>query len=163
MASAEVQLAELKPEEFIAEQVRAIRQVVGDGLAINALSGGVDSSTVTLLGHRALGESLLTCFIDNGLMRQGEPERVVGLFRRLGVPVRLVDAREAFFAALRGVSDPEAKREAITQTFYKTVFGRLVKESGARYLLQGTILTDVEETRVMVHLRDETPRCRAPS
>lgn len=144
-------ITEIKPEnldagEFIARQVEAIAATVGGDLAINALSGGVDSSTVTMLGHRALGDHLLTYFVDNGIMRQGEPERVVSLFRSLGVPVRLVDARQQFFDALRGVADPEEKREAITRTFYKTVFGRLVKESGARFLLQGTILTDVEET-----------------
>jgi len=146
MSIQEIKLADLNPAEFIERQARAIAETVGDGLAINALSGGVDSSTVTMLGHRALGERLLTYFVDNGIMRQGEPERVVSLFRGLGVPVQLVDARDRFFAALRGLTDPEEKREAITQTFYKTVFGRLVKESGARYLLQGTILTDVEET-----------------
>ena len=146
MGIQEIRLEDLNPAEFIAQQVRAISEAVGDGLAINALSGGVDSSTVTILGHRALGDRLLTYFVENGIMRQGEPERVVGLFRRLGVPVQLVDARQEFFAALRGLTDPEQKREAITQTFYKTVFGRLVRESGARYLLQGTILTDVEET-----------------
>lgn len=137
---------ELNPSEFIARQVEEIRRVVGDGLAINALSGGVDSSTVTMLGHRALGDRLLTYFVENGIMRRGEPERIVGLFHGMGVPVRVVDAREDFFAALRGVTDPERKREAITQAFYRTVFGRLVRESGARHLLQGTILTDVEET-----------------
>jgi GMP synthase (glutamine-hydrolysing) len=62
------------------------------------------------------------------------------------VEVEVIEAREQFFAALRGITDPEAKREAVTQTFYKQVFGRLVKDSGARFLLQGTILTDVEET-----------------
>ncbi len=146
MALKEIRLEELDPEVFVADQVRAIREAVGDGMAINALSGGVDSSAVTLLGHKALGDRLLTYFVENGLMREGEAERVVGLFRGMGVPVRLIDAREDFFAALRGVTDPERKRDAITQTFYRTVFGRLVKESGARYLLQGTILTDVEET-----------------
>jgi len=146
MTIQEITLEKLNPAVFIDDQVRAIREAVGDGLAINALSGGVDSSVVTMLGHRALGDRLLTYFVQNGIMRQGEPERVVSLFRGLGVPVQLVDARQEFFAALRGVTDPEQKREAITQTFYKTVFGRLVRESGARYLLQGTILTDVEET-----------------
>jgi GMP synthase (glutamine-hydrolysing) len=146
MSIQEITLEKLNPAAFIADQVRAIRDAVGDGLAINALSGGVDSSTVTMLGHRALGDRLITCFVENGIMRQGEPQRVVSLFRGLSVPVQLIDARQEFFAALRGVTDPEQKREAITQTFYKTVFGRLVKESGARYLLQGTILTDVEET-----------------
>jgi GMP synthase (glutamine-hydrolysing) len=142
----EITAQALDTEGFIAGQVKDIRAAVGDGKAINALSGGVDSSTVTMLGHRALGERLRTVFIENGLMREGEPQRVVELFRGLGVTVEVVDARKEFFAALAGVSDPEQKREAITQTFYRQVFGRLVKESGARFLLQGTILTDVDET-----------------
>ncbi|MBN1884841.1 MAG: ExsB family transcriptional regulator [Candidatus Krumholzibacteriota bacterium] len=131
---------------FIDEKVEEIREAVGDNTAINALSGGVDSSVVTMLGHRALGDRLRTVIIENGLMREGEPEHVVALFRDLGVTVELIDARDEFFAALSGVTDPEEKREAITQTFYKHVFGRLVKESGAKHLLQGTILTDVDET-----------------
>jgi len=115
-------------------------------LAINALSGGVDSSTVTMLGHRALGKRLKTVFIENGLMREGEPEQVVSLFQKLGVTVEVVDANKEFFAALKGITDPEEKREAITQSFYKDVFGRIVKESGAKHLIQGTILTDIDET-----------------
>ena len=146
MSIEEITLQELNAPEFVAQQVREISAAVGGGLAINALSGGVDSSTVTMLGHKALGDRLLSCFVENGIMRQGEPERVVEVFRRLGVRVKVIDARQQFFDALRGVTDPEQKREAITQTFYKAVFGRLVKESGARHLLQGTILTDVEET-----------------
>ncbi|MBN1399889.1 MAG: ExsB family transcriptional regulator [Anaerolineae bacterium] len=142
----EITAEALHPEAFIAHQVDEIRAAVGEGVAINALSGGVDSSTVTMLGHRALGERLRTVFIDNGLMRAGEPQRVVDTFQALGVPVELIDARAEFYAALAGLTDPEAKREAITLTFYKTVFGRLVRESGARFLLQGTILTDVDET-----------------
>ncbi|KPK75382.1 MAG: ExsB family transcriptional regulator [Gemmatimonas sp. SM23_52] len=136
----------MNPEAFIAEKVKEISATVGDGTAINALSGGVDSSTVTLLGHHALGERLQTYFIENGLMRRGEPEQVVSTFRELGVHVELIDAREEFFAALKGITDPEEKREAVTQTFYRDVFGRLVRESEARFLLQGTILTDVDET-----------------
>jgi GMP synthase (glutamine-hydrolysing) len=142
----EITAQQLNPERFIADKVADIIAAVGDGTAINALSGGVDSSAVTMLGHRALGERLRTVFIDNGIMRQGEPERVVSLFRDLGVKVEVVDARVAFFAALKGITDPEEKREAITQAFYKDVFGRLVRESGARHLLQGTILTDIDET-----------------
>jgi len=102
---------------FIAARTKEIKAAVGEGTAINALSGGVDSSTVTMLGHRALGGRLRSVFIDNGLMRAGEPERVVSLFRALGVTVEIVDAQKEFFAALHGVSDPEEKREAITQTF----------------------------------------------
>ena len=142
----EIPASELKTEQFINEKVNMIKSVVGDGMAINALSGGVDSSTVTMLGHRALGGNLKTCFIENGLMRESEPENVVTLFRKLGVTVEIIDAREEFLTALKGITDPEEKREAITQAFYKSVFGRIVRESQAKYLLQGTILTDVDET-----------------
>jgi len=142
----EITAEALDTDAFIKEKVLEIQSAVKDGIAINALSGGVDSSTVTLLGHRALGTRLKTVFIQNGLMREGEAEQVVSLFKALGVPVAVIDARREFFAALEGVEDPEEKREAITQAFYKDVFGRLVKESGATSLLQGTILTDVDET-----------------
>jgi GMP synthase (glutamine-hydrolysing) len=142
----EITADELDTARFINEKVDEIKAAVGSGTAINALSGGVDSSTVTMLGHRALDKRLRTVFIENGLMREGEPGRVVGLFGSLGVAVEVVEARREFFAALKGLTDPEEKREAITQTFYKKVFGRLVKESGAKHLLQGTILTDVDET-----------------
>jgi GMP synthase (glutamine-hydrolysing) len=142
----EIKANKLNAAQFISQKVNEIKNAVGKGLAINALSGGVDSSVVTMLGHKALGKRLKTVFIQNGLMRQGEPERVVSLFKKLGVKVEIVDARKEFFAALKGITDPEEKREAITQTFYKKVFGRIVKKSGARFLLQGTILTDVDET-----------------
>ncbi|MDD5705221.1 MAG: asparagine synthase-related protein [Kiritimatiellae bacterium] len=142
----EIAAAKLDAEDFIAKQVAAIRAAVGNDTAINALSGGVDSSTVTMLAHRALGARLRSVFIDNGLMRAGEPEQVARAFKALGVTVEIVDARKEFFAALAGITDPEAKREAITQTFYKGVFGRIVRESGAKCLLQGTILTDIDET-----------------
>ena len=142
----EILAESLNNESFIAEKVNDIRQAVGDGTAINALSGGVDSSVVTLLGHRALGNRLRTVFIQNGLMREGESERVQSFFRQLGVEVEIVDAEEAFLSTLIGITDPEEKREAITQAFYKDVFGRLVRESNARHLLQGTILTDIDET-----------------
>jgi len=142
----EITKQELNTGEFINERVKEIKDAVVDGTAINALSGGVDSSAVTMLGHRALGDKLRTVFVENGLMRQGEAEQVVGFFKELGVTVEVVDARKEFFAALKGVTDPEEKREAVTQTFYKKVFGQLVRESGAKHLLQGTILTDVDET-----------------
>lgn len=90
MSITEIKANELDTDKFIATQVSEIKQAVGDGLAINALSGGVDSSAVTLLGHRALGDRLRTYFVQNGLMRDGEPERVVALFASLGVKVHLV-------------------------------------------------------------------------
>jgi GMP synthase (glutamine-hydrolysing) len=136
----------VEEKRFVEEQIEEIRAIVGDGIAINALSGGVDSSTVTVLGHRAIGDQLKTVFIDTALMRENEPQRVVNLFAEMGIPVELVDARAEFLAALKGVTDPEEKRCAITDTFYSEVFARLVKEKGARFLLHGTILTDIEET-----------------
>lgn len=142
----EVKVQDLNTEKFIEEKVGELCSIVGEGEAINALSGGVDSSAVTMLGHKALGGKLKTYFVDNGLMREGEPQEIVDLFKELGVRVEIVNAQEKFFKALKGIIDPEEKREAVTQTFYKDVFGKLVGESGAKYLLQGTILTDVDET-----------------
>ena len=132
--------------KFVEDQVSEIKRAVGDGVAINALSGGVDSSVVTVLAHRALGEKLKTFFIDNALMREGEPERTVRIFKDLGIHVDLVDAGEEFLSALAGIADPEKKRQAVTDTFYSKVFARLVKDTGAKFLLHGTILTDIEET-----------------
>jgi GMP synthase (glutamine-hydrolysing) len=143
----EITAKKLNSVSFISQKVKEIQQAVGSGTAINALSGGVDSSVVTMLGHKALGKQLRTVFIQNGLMRAGEPQRVAALFKKLGVKVEIIDARKEFFAALKGITDPEEKREAITQTFYKKVFGRIVKKSKAKFLLQGTILTDVDETK----------------
>ncbi len=142
----EITAQELHADDFINEKIKEIREIVGQEMAINALSGGVDSSTVTMLGHRALGDRLKTFFVDNGIMREGEARQVEAVFRNLGVNVEVIDAREEFFSALRGITDPEEKREAITQTFYRDVFGHIVKERGTKYLLQGTILTDIDET-----------------
>lgn len=142
----EIPLAALKPNEFIKHKVKEIAGEVRDGIAINALSGGVDSSVVTLLGFKAIGRQLKTYFIDTGLMRHQEPQYVVSIFKSLGVPVELINAKKQFFNALKGIEDPEKKRNAVTHVFYKEVFGDLVKKSGAKYLLQGTNYTDVEET-----------------
>lgn len=142
----EIKTEDLNPEEFIKQIVKDISITVGENLAINALSGGVDSSTVTILGHRALGSKLKTYFIENGLMRKYESQKIVSSFEKLGIYVEIFDAKEQFFRALKGLEDPEEKREAITQTFYRDVFSKLVEKSGAKYLLQGTNYTDVEET-----------------
>jgi len=133
-------------EKFVEEQITDIKQTVADAKAINALSGGVDSSLTTVLGHRALGDQLKTVFIDNALMREGEPQRVVKTFADIDIPVELVDAQDEFLSALAGLTDPEEKRQAVTDAFYAKVFSRLVTESGAKFLLHGTILTDIEET-----------------
>ena len=142
----EIKLEELESNKFIGQQVKEISSFVGDKVAINALSGGVDSSAVTMIGHQALGNRLKTYFIENGLMREGEAQRIASLFKKLGVTVEILDAKKQFFGALKGITDPEEKREAITQSFYKDVFGKLVRDSDTKFLLQGTNYTDVEET-----------------
>ena len=142
----EITLREFDAATFIAEKVEEISSAIGKGLAINALSGGVDSSVVTMLGHRALGDRLKTYFIDTGLMREGEPDYIVSTFKELGVSVELVDAQKTFFDALKGLTDPEEKREAVTRSFYRDIFSDLVRAIEARYLLQGTNYTDIEET-----------------
>ncbi len=89
----EITARELNIDGFINEKIKEIKEIVGDGMAINALSGGADSSTVTMLGHRALGNRLKTAFIDNGIMREGEAGQVAALFRNLGVKVEVIDAQ----------------------------------------------------------------------
>lgn len=142
----EIKIEDLCAEEFIKQKVEEISLFVRDGVAISALSGGVDSSAVTMLGHKALAHRLKPCFIDNGLMREGEPEHIFSLFKNLGVQVEIIDARKHFFSALKGKVDPEEKREAITQAFYPLVFAQIVKRSGAGFVFQGTNYTDIEET-----------------
>ena len=91
-------------KKFTEEQITHIKNTVGKEKAINALSGGVDSSLVTVLGHRALNNQLRTIFVDNALMREGEPQRVVKTFAEMGIDVELVNAREEFLSALAGLT-----------------------------------------------------------
>ena len=146
MVIKEIPLIELDSEKFIEEKIKEISLIVKNGLVINALSGGVDSSVVTMIAHKSLGDRLKTYFIDTGLMREGEPEYIVSVFKDLGVTVDLINAQNTFFDALKGLTDPEEKREAITSSFYKNVFAQLIKDTGAKHLLQGTNYTDIEET-----------------
>jgi len=133
-------------KKFIEEKIKEIREIVGRERALSVLSGGVDSSTVTVLGSKALGNQLKTVFINNGLMREGEPKNVVKTFKKLGIKVEIIDAQNKFFRALKGKTDPEEKRKAITEVFYRDVFKNIVRKNKINFLLQGTILTDIEET-----------------
>jgi len=135
--------------KFVTEQVEEIKQTVGKDKAVSALSGGVDSAVATVIAHKALGRKLKVIFIDDGLMRQDEPAQVKEDFRKLGIPVRIINAKRTFFAALKGLTDPEDKRKAFRDTFYKT-FKKAVKDTGARYLIQGTIAADIIETKKAV-------------
>ena len=133
-------------EQFMEAKTRELKNQAGDGSAICATSGGVDSMVCAALGNRALGKRVVAVFIDDGLMRGGEPEQVTNDLKKLGIENRRVDVKDEFFSALKGLEDPEEKRKAFRDTFYK-VLGRTVKESGANFLIQGTIAADVVETK----------------
>lgn len=136
----------IKPEKFIEEKVEWLKKTIGNGKAIVATSGGVDSMTTALLGHRAIGDRLKVIFLEDGLMRKGEPEQVADNLKHLGITLNIHDVGDNFFAALRGKVDPEEKRKAFRETFYR-VFAGIARELGAKYLLQGTIAADVIETQ----------------
>jgi len=137
---------EVKVRAFIEDRIAEIKKTVGEESAISALSGGVDSAACTMLAHRAIGLRLKVIFIDDGLMREDEPRQVHETFGKLGIRVDIVDAKAEFFGALAGKTDPEEKRKAFRQTFY-SVFGREVRKSRARFLVQGTIAADIIETK----------------
>ena len=136
----------MDPRKFVDEKIGDIKTTIGNEKAISALSGGVDSSTCTVLAHRAIGDNLKVIFIDDGLMREGEPQAVQQVFSDFGILVEIIDARDEFLTALKGKIDPEDKRKAFRDIFY-TVFGREVSKSEARFLVQGTIAADIIETK----------------
>jgi len=139
-------LEEFEPTKFVDRSIRYIRECVGNSTAVAAASGGVDSTTSALLGHRALGEKLTIVFLDDGLMRRGEPASVIESYKALGIKSKLFDVSEEFYAALGQLSDPEEKRKAFRATFY-TALSKIVREMKARYLIQGTIAADIIETK----------------
>ena len=132
---------------FLDEAVARIREQVGGERIICALSGGVDSTVMSALVKRAVGEQLTAIFVDNGVLRQGEKAQVVHSLRDgLGLPIRAVDARSRFFDALAGKSDPEDKRLAIGKTFIDVFDDAAHELEGVRFLAQGTLYPDVIES-----------------
>jgi len=139
---------------IVEEQIRRIREQVGAGSVICGLSGGVDSSVAALLVHRAIGDQLTCVFVDHGLMRKDEGEQVVSTFRdTFKVPLVAVDAEERFLDKLKGLTDPEAKRKAIGAEFIRVFEEEATKlagtepgEDAARFLVQGTLYSDVIES-----------------
>jgi len=99
-----------EPEKFIERQVDEVKETIGDGKAVIAVSGGVDSTVCAVLTHRAVGDRLVAAFIDEGLMREGEAEQVMNFFKARNMNARRVDAAGEFFDALKGIGDPEEKR-----------------------------------------------------
>lgn len=133
----------VKAEKFIEEAIADIRQKAGDDYVVMALSGGVDSSVCAELAKRAIGDKLIPIYVDTGLMRKGESERIQALFSDINL--KMVDAADEFISALAGVSDPEEKRKIIGEKFIR-VFEREARETKAAYLLQGTIYPDIIES-----------------
>ncbi len=128
-------------------KIAEIRLAVGTGRVICGLSGGVDSAVAAVLIHEAIGEQLTCVFVDHGLMRQGEAEQVVSLFRNsYNIPLVHVDAEAQFLGGLAGVTDPEAKRKFIGKTFIDVFDAEARKVGGADFLAQGTLYPDVIES-----------------
>ncbi|MEM8826210.1 MAG: glutamine-hydrolyzing GMP synthase [Pseudomonadota bacterium] len=133
--------------EFRAQKIAEIREQVGDGKVICGLSGGVDSSVAAVLIHEAIGDQLTCVFVDHGLLRAGEAEQVVSLFRgAYDMPLVHVRAADRFLSGLAGVDDPEQKRKFIGKTFIDVFEEEAAKVGGADFLAQGTLYPDVIES-----------------
>jgi len=129
-----------KPEKFIEEAVKEIKNSV-DGNVIIAWSGGVDSTTTAVLVNKAVGERLLCIFVDTGFMRKNEPERMKEVGKALDLRIKMVDAKNRFLSALKGVKDPEKKRKICGELFIR-IFEEEARNFEAKYLAQGTIAPD---------------------
>ncbi|MEM3695264.1 MAG: glutamine-hydrolyzing GMP synthase [Candidatus Bathyarchaeia archaeon] len=133
--------ANWKMEDQIEKMVDEIKTEVGEGKAIIALSGGIDSSVATALAAKAIGDRLTAVFVDHGFMREGEPEFVKEVFGKFKIKLIIVNAQERFLARLKGVTEPEQKRKIIGEEFIR-VFEEVAEKTGADYLIQGTIYPD---------------------
>ncbi|WP_297887677.1 glutamine-hydrolyzing GMP synthase [Sulfurihydrogenibium sp.] len=132
---------------FLMEEIVKIRNIVGNKKAICALSGGVDSSVAAVLVHNAIGDNLTCIFVDNGLLRKGEREQVEKTFRdNFHIPLIVVDARERFLNALKGITDPEQKRKIIGNLFIEVFEEEAKKLKDVEFLVQGTLYPDVIES-----------------
>ncbi|MCX8170718.1 MAG: GMP synthase [Candidatus Bathyarchaeota archaeon] len=136
------------PKGFVERQVKEIKRIIGDGRALIAVSGGVDSSTCAVLTHMAIGGNLICVILDDAFMRLNEPEKVAEALSKppLNLPIRIERVQERFLKALRGLKDAEEKRRAFRATFYETL-SEIAKREGCDFLVQGTILADIIETK----------------
>ncbi|MEM2336953.1 MAG: glutamine-hydrolyzing GMP synthase, partial [Candidatus Bathyarchaeia archaeon] len=134
-------VANWKMENIIDKMVEEVEREVGEGKAIIALSGGIDSSVATAIAAKAVGEKLTAVFVDHGFMRENEPEFVKNTFQKLKINMVIVNAQERFFERLKGVTDPEMKRKIVGEEFIR-VFEEVAEKVGAEYLIQGTIYPD---------------------
>lgn len=141
-------MEDFNSKAFVEKQIKEIRELIRDDKAMIAVSGGVDSSTCAVLTHLAIGDNLVCVMLDDAFMREGEPERVSGILSRppLNLPTKIERVQERFLDALEGLRDAEEKRKAFRETFYKTL-AEIAKREGSKYLVQGTILADIIETK----------------
>jgi GMP synthase (glutamine-hydrolysing) len=128
-------------EDLIGKMVKELQTETGGSRAIIGLSGGIDSSVATALAAKALGDKLTAVFVDHGFMREGEPESIREAFQKFPINFIVANAQERFMKKLQGVTEPEAKRKIIGEEFIR-VFEEIANESGAEYLIQGTIYPD---------------------
>jgi GMP synthase (glutamine-hydrolysing) len=136
-----------KMSDFVSETVEAVRSQAGEAKVICGLSGGVDSSVVASLVHKAIGDQLVCIFVDNGLLRKNERENVVSTFRNhFHMDLRVVDWSKQFLSGLTGVTDPQQKRKIIGSEFIKAFESQALKIPNARFLAQGTLYPDVIES-----------------
>jgi GMP synthase (glutamine-hydrolysing) len=140
-------MSDIDVAAFVEGQVKAVKEALGDERALIAVSGGVDSTVSAVITHRALGDNLVCVFIDDNFMRLEEPERVKTMLSAppLNLPVKVLNERERFMDALAGLEDAEDKRRAFRETFYRTL-SDAARAEGCRFLVQGTIRADIEET-----------------
>ena len=137
----------LNAKAFVAEQVAAIKEQVGSDVVILGLSGGVDSTVTAVLVNKAIGNNLQCIFVDHGLLRKDEFEDVLEHYKVLGLNVKGVRAADRFFAACKGITDPELKRKAIGKTFIDVFNEEARKVTDAKWLAQGTIWPDIAESK----------------
>lgn len=134
------------PDSFIDTTVRELKALLGKDKVVLGLSGGVDSSVAAVLLHKAIGNQLHCIFVDNGLLRKNEFEEVLDSYRHMGLNVKGVAAAKRFYAALKGISDPEQKRKAIGKTFIEVFDDEAHQIADVHWLAQGTIYPDVIES-----------------
>lgn len=133
--------------DFINDEIEVIKEQVGEGKVISGLSGGVDSAVASALVHKAIGDQLVCIFVDHGLLRKGEAEEVKRTFAdEFNIPLVYVDARERFLKKLEGIREPEEKRKIIGEEFIRVFEEEAAKLGDARYLVQGTLYSDVIES-----------------
>jgi len=140
-------LETFNPKNFVEAEIKETRKGIGNEKALVAVSGGVDSTTCAVLTHKAIGESLVCVILDDAFMRENEPECVVETLSKppLNVPTKIVNVRERFLQAMRGLRDAEEKRKMFRETFYQ-ILGETAKGEDCRVLVQGTIRADIMET-----------------